>query len=340
MTTKSQWACRREEIRLLLERTLYGEMPAKPNVTASFSGNTLTINASAAGKSISFTASISKPSGSGPFPAIIAYGGFASIPISSGIATINYNVVDIAVDGTSHGGGKFYTLYGTSATAGALVAWAWGASRIIDALELVPAAGIDTKRIGVTGCSRYGKGALAAGAWDTRFALTIPQESGTGGMSSYRIATAVDLSGTDTEQLSNIVLTATNWLAPSANAWANTPNNLPIDNHMLTALVAPRPLLSLDNDIAWLGPRGAYGAASAARKVWQALGVQDSMGFSQIGGHGHCSLPSTQNPEVAAFQTRFLLNGSANTTVFKSSSSDNFGYVESQWIDWQVPSLA
>ena len=51
---------------------------------------------------------------------------------------INYNNLDLAADATTRGGGKFYNLYGTSATAGAEAAWAWGASRILDALEITP----------------------------------------------------------------------------------------------------------------------------------------------------------------------------------------------------------
>jgi len=61
-----------------------------------------------------------------------------------------------------------------------MTAWVWGASRIIDTLEMTPAAQINTGRMAVTGCSRDGKGALMAGAFETRFALTIPQESGSG----------------------------------------------------------------------------------------------------------------------------------------------------------------
>src|SRR4051812_15786894 len=86
------------------------------------------------------------------------------------------------------GQGKFYTLYGSGHSAGALTAWAWGVSRIIDALELTPAAGINPQKIGVTGCSRNGKGAIVAGALDERIALTIPQESGSGGSACWRLS--------------------------------------------------------------------------------------------------------------------------------------------------------
>ena len=79
----------------------------------------------------------------------------------------------------SRGVGLFYNLYG-NVSASAMTAWVWGASRIIDTLEMTPAAQINTGRMAVTGCSRDGKGALMAGAFETRFALTIPQESGSG----------------------------------------------------------------------------------------------------------------------------------------------------------------
>lgn len=84
-------------------------------------------------------------------------------------------------DSTSRGKGLFFDLYGSGASASAMTAWAWGVSRIIDALEAEPNAQINLSRIGVTGCSRDGKGALTVGAFEPRIALTIPQESGAGG---------------------------------------------------------------------------------------------------------------------------------------------------------------
>jgi hypothetical protein len=81
----------------------------------------------------------------------------------------------------SRGVGLFFDVYGANATASAMTAWVWGVSRIIDVLERTPMANINTKKIAVTGCSRDGKGALMAGAFETRITLTIPQESGSGG---------------------------------------------------------------------------------------------------------------------------------------------------------------
>ena len=77
-----------------------------------------------------------------------------------------------------------YQLFGNRIDCGALMAWAWGVSRVIDALETVDT--IDTRKVVVTGHSRYGKAALIAGAFDERIALTVPSHSGCAGGSPYR----------------------------------------------------------------------------------------------------------------------------------------------------------
>ena len=91
---------------------------------------------------------------------------------------------------------------GSNHPTGALMAWAWGVSRLIDAIEKTPEVRIDAKHLAVTGCSRNGKGALAAGAFDERIALTIPQESGSGGAASWRVS---DFQGPGVQRLRQIV---------------------------------------------------------------------------------------------------------------------------------------
>ncbi|CRK42721.1 hypothetical protein BN1708_008839, partial [Verticillium longisporum] len=130
VTTKADWACRQREISAQIQAYELGTLPGKPqSVTGSYSGNRLTINVSDQGRSISFAVTINKPSGTN-VPAIIAYGA-ASIPIPAGVATITYNNDEVAQQqgGSSRGRGKFYDLYGSSHSAGALTAWAWGVAR-------------------------------------------------------------------------------------------------------------------------------------------------------------------------------------------------------------------
>jgi hypothetical protein len=170
------WTCRQAEISTLIQQNELGALPPPPQtLTASFSGSTLTINATNSGKTISFSQTITYPSsGTAPFPAIIAIDGI-SFPAPAGVAVIAFNADDMALqnDATSRGVGKFFQLFGTNATAGAMMAWAWGVGRVIDALEKTPSARIDTTRLGVSGCSRDGKGALVAGAFEPRIKLTV-----------------------------------------------------------------------------------------------------------------------------------------------------------------------
>ncbi|KAI9703946.1 MAG: hypothetical protein M1820_005728 [Bogoriella megaspora] len=341
LSSKDAWECKRAEIRDQIQRYELGPKPPKPTVKATFSGNSISITCTEGGTSISFSVSVSKPTGGkAPYPALIAYGA-PSIPVPSGVATINYNNQDIAAD-NPRGQGKFYTLYGSSNTAGGLIAWAWGASRIIDALEQLGSdvTGIDATRLAVTGCSRNGKGALIAAAFDDRFALALPQEGGSGGPGCRRIVAEMKKNGTVVEDATQIV-TGDGWFAQVFSNYAPNVSVLPYDHHMLEALVAPRGLLVIENSgIDYLGPISTYGCSFAGREVFQALGAQTNMGFSQVShGSTHCQMPSSQNPEVAAFFGKFLLSQTtANTNVFKTDGTFNFE--PGRWIAWNVPSLA
>ncbi|KAL6874339.1 4-O-methyl-glucuronoyl methylesterase [Trichoderma longibrachiatum] len=337
VTTKDKFSCRQAEMSQLIQRYELGTLPGRPStVTASLSGNTLTINCGDAGKSISFTVTITYPSsGTAPYPAIIAYGG-GSLPAPAGVAMINFNNDDIAaqVNTGSRGQGKFYDLYGKSHSAGAMTAWAWGVSRVIDALELVPGARIDTTRIGVTGCSRNGKGAMVAGAFENRIVLTLPQESGAGGSACWRISDYLKSQGANIQTASEII-GEDPWFSTTFNSYVNQVPVLPFDHHSLAALIAPRGLFVIDNNIDWLGPQSCFGCMTAAHMAWQALGASDHMGYSQIGAHGHCAFPSNQQSQLTAFAQKFLLGQSTNTAIFQSDFSAN----QSQWIDWTVPTL-
>jgi len=314
-------------------------MPADPqSLTASLSGGQLTINVSDQGKSISFTVTIRTPSGSGPFPAIIAYGG-ASIPIPSNVAVITFNNDDIAAQqsASSRGRGKFFTLYGANHSAGALMAWAWGVRRIIDALEITPAAKIDLSHIGVTGCSRNGKGAAVAGAFDERIALTIVQESGSGGAACWRLSDFQLQSGQTVQTASEIVQENV-WLSPNFNQFSNNVDVVPIDHHLLTGLIAPRGLYVIENaDIDWLGPLSCFGCQRGAKLIYQALNATTNMGFSQLSGHAHCQFPTASQSELTAFINTFLLGRPGNTDVFRTDGK--FVFNEAQWITWTTPTL-
>jgi hypothetical protein len=215
------------------------------------------------------------------------------------------------------------------------MAWAWGVSRLIDVLEQTPEANINPARLGVTGCSRNGKGALVCGAFDDRIALTIPTESGAGGASSWRVADALVAAGR-TVQTARQIVTENTWMAPIFAQFGNKVDRLPVDQHMVAALCAPRALLITENTaMEWLGPEACYTTGIAAHMVWEALGVSDRMGFVQTSHGDHCGFKEIQ--ELGAFCTKFLLDGDADTNVLKTDGNFNFDPFE--WIDWDIPQL-
>jgi hypothetical protein len=344
MTTKAEWTCRRAEIATLVEEFEYGYKPCTPYsaTTGSFSGNKLTVTVTGNGKTISFDCTITLPSaGTAPYPAMIGYG-YSSLDnallSSLGVAIISFPNDDIAQQtnaSSSRGKGKFYDFFCSSHSASAIMAWAWGVSRLIDALEKTPSANIDPTRLGVTGCSRNGKGALAAGAYDERIVLTIPQESGSGGAASWRVS---DYQGTTVQTLSEITGEAP-WFRTNFNQFGSKAKNLPFDHHMIEALCAPRALLVIENtSMVWLGNLSTWTTGNAAHTVWEALGIPDKMGFSQSGHSDHCGFPAAQQPELKAYVLKFLVGGGTDdTNVMKTDGS--LLYDKEKWQNWTVPAL-
>jgi hypothetical protein len=161
---------------------------------------------------------------------------------------------------------------------GALRAWAWGASRGLDYLETD--ARIDAKRVGIEGVSRYGKAALVAMAFDTRFAVVLVGSSGEGGAKLHRRnwGEAVEnLTGSGEYHWM-----AGNFLkygASDATFGSKNAGDLPVDAHELIALCAPRPTfvsygIPEKGDAKWLDHQGSYMAAIAAGPVFRLLGAK------------------------------------------------------------------
>ncbi|GGY84167.1 hypothetical protein GCM10011613_31350 [Cellvibrio zantedeschiae] len=343
--SKKDWACRRAEIGAQAQAYELGTKPAAPErITAELQGENLIVSVADKGKTISFTAKITYPkTGKAPYPAVIGMGGSwlnNEELAKQGVAVIQFPNNDVAeqLNGSSRGKGKFFELYGADHSAGALIAWAWGVSRLIDGLEATPASRINASRLGITGCSRNGKGALVAGAFDERIKLTIPQESGSGGSASWRVSDDQKAAGQNVQTLAQIV-TENVWFTDSFKRFGQSANRLPIDQHSIMGMVAPRGLLVIENtSMEWLGNRSAYTAVLGAREIWRAHGIETDFGFSQLGGHNHCQLPAAQVPEVNAFVQKFLLDAvKTDTAIFKSDQE--FDLNKDRWINWKTPQL-
>ncbi|KAK0725228.1 hypothetical protein B0H67DRAFT_481889 [Lasiosphaeris hirsuta] len=339
ITTKAAFDCRAAEISKILQQYELGAYPPPPDkVEASLSGSGISVKVTVGSKSITISASIKKGSSPAPGPAIITIGG-SSIPIPGTVGTIGFSNDNFAAQqgGSSRGKGLFYDLFGSSHTAGALTAWAWGVDRVIDGLEQLGAdkTGIDTKRLGVTGCSRNGKGAYIVGALVKRIALAIPQESGSGGAACWRISDQQKSSGKNI-QTANQIIGENVWFSKNFDPYTKSTTTIPADHHMLAALTVPRGVAVFENDIDWLGPVSTTGCMKAARLIYKAYGVPNYMGFSLTGGHSHCQFPSGQQSELTQYIDYFLLNkGTPPGAVERSSAT-----VETtSWAPWDVPTL-
>ncbi len=153
---------------------------------------------------------------------------------------------------------------------GALRAWAWGASRLLDYLETNPE--VDAKRAVIEGVSRFGKAALVTMAYEPRYAIGFIGSSGAGGAALARRNWG--------ERLENVAGSGEyHWMAGNYIKYAADPlgpNDLPVDAHELIALAAPRPLFigagTLEQGDGWVDPKGMFLAAKAASPVYRLLG--------------------------------------------------------------------
>jgi len=146
---------------------------------------------------------------------------------------------------------------------GVLSACAWGASRAMDYLETDPE--IDHSRIAIMGHSKMGKATLWTAAQDERFALAISAQSGCAGAALWRRKSG--------ETLKKMVTRFPYWLCRNAWKFVEQEDDLPVDQHMLLACIAPRPVyVHSSTDDTWADSRGEYLSAYHASEVYQLLG--------------------------------------------------------------------
>jgi hypothetical protein len=190
------------------------------------------------------------------------------------LATVYSGEVEPDDPATAFSGGV-HKLFAMSAPEawGTVAAWAWGLSRTLDLLASTAVPEVDGKSVVVLGHSRKGKAALWAGAEDERFAMVISNDSGCGGAALSRRAYG--------ETLAVMNTSFPTWLCANSHQYGDPdpthrPGNeaaLPIDQHMLIALIAPRPVYvaSAEEDL-WADPKGEFLSAKFSEPAYKLLG--------------------------------------------------------------------
>jgi hypothetical protein len=328
VTTPEQWAKRRAEILEDFEREVYGRIPANvPKVTWEVTGTSertvggialvtktlvghvdnsgftnITVNIQG-----SFTVPVNTP---GPVPVLIQFGGGmggmgggGSGPqgaLAKGWGYGSFNPASVQADG-----GGVALRQGIIGLVnkgqprkpddwGALRAWQWGISKMIDYFEVNPDAKVDPKKVAVEGVSRYGKAALVTEAFEPRLGAAIVASSGEGGAKLHRhdYGEAVEnLTGGEYYWMAGNFI---KYGASDINGKSMNATDIPVDSHELIDLCAPRPCFISEGsesggDPKWIDHPGSYRAGMLASQVYAILGKK---GYgSEIQDWVHAPLP-------------------------------------------------
>lgn len=340
VVTAEDWAIRREELMDMYAYYMYGYMPDRANETLTYAieeepvtgQKLLTITVAVGDKSASFSVLVTLPTVDAPekgYPFYIEYTPWhyqnwftkewvtevsnnCAYAAQRGYAGVNYDTAQVAKDNATYFG-AFYKLYPYNKVKheeqrGTLLAWAWGVSKIIDAMEMGAGAelNIDPANAIVGGVSRFGKGAAVAGAYDQRIRVVVPSCSGAGGIAIYRTSnsgktydltslggSAAWVNESRNEPFGNLQGGEGYWFCGN---FARIPSvkALPVDQHMLCALVAaPDRHLIIVTGIeseGWNNTEGQCLAYAASQPVWDLLGCGDQNNML-IHLNGHAILP-------------------------------------------------
>jgi hypothetical protein len=240
---------------------------------------------------LEFDTLLHRPSAAGPSPVIVALSftgnqdsidgdqsgrwPFAQI-VAAGFAVLTADYRQVEPDDPQPASPGVRALFPARETEqpawGAIGAWAWGMSRLLDVAERI---GVDASRSMALGHSRLGKAARWAAAQDRRFGIAVSNDSGCAGASLFRHPGGEDIAA--------ITTAFPHWFVPSLARYAHREDELPVDQHQLLAAIAPRRVLVLSaQDDHWADPVGEAAAVLAAAPAFHAGGIGHHV---REGGH-------------------------------------------------------
>ncbi len=299
VTSADQWPARREELMELFREHVYGHRP-KTGADISFEvikqrdaldgaaiARTVKIIVKIDDRTFDFLASVFIPKlqdATAPVLIHINNRYFLSIDdaekndpfwpvkniVSRGYATASFHTSDVDPDNKDgyETGVRAFFVDGAAPQPNAwrsLSAWGWAASRVLDYMETCPE--VDATRASVSGHSRGGKTSLWAAAEDTRFAIGYSNNSGCGGAALSRRRFG--------ETVGRITEVFPHWFTPNFAKFSGNEDAIPVDQHELIALIAPRAtyVTSADEDL-WADPKGEYTSLVGAAPVYKLLGQE------------------------------------------------------------------
>lgn len=256
-------------IRILLLTPADATGPVPAIVHLGFSPNIMTVDEPGIDEDLAWSATLKAPVADRDAYPLTGFDPQQFVDAGYGVVLVYYGDIYPDFDhGNAHG---VPTLFSNTPEAqagdewGAIGAWAWGLSRVMDYLQTD--SSVDGDQIALSGVSRLGKTVLWTAAQDQRFAMVIPMLSGEGGAAISRRhygETVADLTNPRRYDY---------WFAHNYQDYAFRVDELPVDGHMLLAMSAPRPaLLITGSEDTWSDPVGEWVSAKAAEKVWQLYG--------------------------------------------------------------------
>lgn len=308
VTEGSQWPKRRDELLEHFRQTVYGVRPEKdytvqyivletiPNAFDGLAtGTAIEVQITANEKTYRFPFVLFVPNQTvSKVPAIVHINNRYFVPLDkavnetdpfwpvatmleNGFATASFHTSDVDPDRKDgyEEGVRAFIANGQSPADNAwrsLSAWGWGASLVLDYLEQLPV--VDAKKVAVSGHSRGGKTALWAACEDERFAIAYSNNSGCGGAALSRRSYG--------ETVGRITSVFPHWFSPNFAKYSDRVSELPIDQHEVFALLAPRAayVASADEDL-WADPKGEYASLVSAHSVYKLLG-EDSINQAEM----------------------------------------------------------